>query len=316
MLIDQSVISAVALLREPAKPGETIRMQPLASARRAILELLEQNDNTDNMVRLHLCRPSDLQMLMIQFSDCHYTASTLAALGNVLGTAPDIRASTAIEKAITFDRLIPSFGNVVTKAGLQVRPADDDNGQRRDADPSRRISKPCFWVRWSTTRACSWATLGMSPRDKSHIVLTCRSSEGNLRSLRLAAIDSLLLCKPLGRNMNLAKYLFHVVENDASLVVRRHVARALSASILMALATGDFINAPSIIDTNGDEQARRDKTDKAIVKAIRADYERKPELMQLLSGTLMYVYLSCLHRCDDRDEHTLTPTQRPLCAAR
>lgn len=46
----QSVISAVSLLREPARPGESVRMQPLAKARVAILELLEQNDNTDNKV--------------------------------------------------------------------------------------------------------------------------------------------------------------------------------------------------------------------------------------------------------------------------
>lgn len=39
----------------------------------------------------------------------------------MLGSAQDPRATTAIEKAITFDRLIPSFGNVVTKAGLEVR---------------------------------------------------------------------------------------------------------------------------------------------------------------------------------------------------
>jgi hypothetical protein len=38
----------------------------------------------------------------------------------MLGSAPDVRAATAIEKAITLDRLLPSFGNVVTKAGLEV----------------------------------------------------------------------------------------------------------------------------------------------------------------------------------------------------
>ena len=50
----QSVISAVSLLREPARSGESVRMQPLAKARVAILELLENNDNTDNKVALPL----------------------------------------------------------------------------------------------------------------------------------------------------------------------------------------------------------------------------------------------------------------------
>lgn len=111
--------------------------------------------------------------------------------------------------------------------------------------------------------------------------------EGNLRSLRLAAIDSLLLCKPLGRNAALTKYLLNVVATDSSLVVRRHVARALSESVLMALAFGDFINTSSIIDTNADEQARKDDVSKAIVKAIRQDYNRKPDVMANLGHALM-----------------------------
>lgn len=61
-------------------------------------------------------------MLAAQFSDSHYNATALSALGNILGSTHDPRASTAIEKAITFDRLIPSFANVVTKAGMQVCP--------------------------------------------------------------------------------------------------------------------------------------------------------------------------------------------------
>lgn len=113
------------------------------------------------------------------------------------------------------------------------------------------------------------------------------SREGNLRSLRLAAIDSLLLCKPLGRNAALTKYLLNVVATDSSLVVRRHVARAMSESVLMALAFGDFINTSSIIDTNADEQARKDGVDKAIVKAVRQDYNRKPEITEHIAHALM-----------------------------
>jgi hypothetical protein len=47
-------------------------------------------------------------------------ATLLSGLGNLLGSTPDPRAATAVEKAITMDRLIPSFGNVITKAGLKV----------------------------------------------------------------------------------------------------------------------------------------------------------------------------------------------------
>lgn len=116
----QSVISAVSLLREPAKPGETVRMVPLRTARNALIELLDQNDNTDNKVRFPFSEGG--KMADLQYSDCSYTATLISALGNMMGTATDNRAATAIEKAITLDRLLPSFGNVVTKAGLEVCP--------------------------------------------------------------------------------------------------------------------------------------------------------------------------------------------------
>jgi hypothetical protein len=58
------------------------------------------------------------------------------------------------------------------------------------------------------------------------------------------------------------------------------VARAMSESILMALAFGDIINASArVIDTSVDEVVRQKETDKAIVKALRQDYEKKPEVM-------------------------------------
>lgn len=105
-------------------------------------------------------------------------------------------------------------------------------------------------------------------------------SEGNLRSLRLLAFDALLLCRPLGRNQPLARYLLEVVAKDTSLVVRRYVARAMSESILMALALGDIYNAASkIIDTSVDERARKKDTEKAIVVALRSDYDKRPEVM-------------------------------------
>ena len=115
-------------------------------------------------------------------------------------------------------------------------------------------------------------------------------SEGNLRSLRLLAFDALLLCKPLGRSQPIAKYLLNIITKDPSLVVRRHVARSMSESILMALAFGDIINASArVIDTSVDEAVRQKETDKAIVKALRQDYEKKPEVMGWIGETFKYV---------------------------
>jgi transcription initiation factor TFIID subunit 2 len=58
--------------------------------------------------------------LIWQYTDGWYIATLLSGLGNLLGASPDPRAATAVEKAITMDRLIPSFGNVITKAGLEA----------------------------------------------------------------------------------------------------------------------------------------------------------------------------------------------------
>jgi hypothetical protein len=64
----------------------------------------------------------------------------------------------------------------------------------------------------------------------------------------------------------------------------------MSESILMALAFGDIINASAkVIDTSVDETARQRETDKAIVKALRQDYERKPEVMGWINDTLKSV---------------------------
>jgi len=132
----------------------------------------------------------------------------------------------------------------------------------------------------------SWDTLGKLRMYLKKLTV----SEGNLRSLRLLAFDALLLCKPLGRSQPIAKYLLNIITKDPSLVVRRHVARSMSESILMALAFGDIINASArVIDTSVDEAVRQKETDKAIVKALRQDYEKKPEVMGWIGETFKYV---------------------------
>ena len=58
----------------------------------------------------------------------------------------------------------------------------------------------------------------------------------------------------------------------------------------MALAFGDIINASArVIDTSVDEAVRQKETDKAIVKALRQDYEKKPEVMGWIGEMFKYV---------------------------
>lgn len=106
------------------------------------------------------------------------------------------------------------------------------------------------------------------------------------------AFDCLLLCKAPGRSQVLAQYLFHVIRHDYSLTVRRHVARAFSESILMTLAVGEVYMAtpPGIIEvTDNAEQREKDREQEQakIVKAVRKEFNSKPELRQELLSTLI-----------------------------
>ena len=78
----------------------------------------------------------------------------------------------------------------------------------------------------------------------------------------------------------------------------------------MALAFGDIINASAkVIDTAVDEVSRQKETDKQIVKALRQDYERKPEVMGWISDTLKSVTVCELdNEADDIGPTTLNST--------
>jgi transcription initiation factor TFIID subunit 2 len=101
--------------------------------------------------------------------------------------------------------------------------------------------------------------------------------------------------------MPIAKYLLDVIKNDASQVVRQHVARAISESILMSLAIGEvFTQPPGIMD--GDDLEQGEKQNVAIVKALRKEFSARVELKQLLQDALMYV--RGLPEADTSDSYT------------
>ncbi len=106
------------------------------------------------------------------------------------------------------------------------------------------------------------------------------------------AFDCLLLCKSPGRSQPLAQYLFHVIRHDYSLTVRRHVARAFSESILMTLAVGEVhMSAPpggivEVTDNLEQREKEREQEQAKIVKAVRKEFNSKPELRQELLDAL------------------------------
>lgn len=107
------------------------------------------------------------------------------------------------------------------------------------------------------------------------------------------AFDCLLLCKAPGRSQALAQYLFQVIRHDYSLTVRRHVARAFSESILMTLAVGEvYMAAPpggiiEVTDNIEQREKEKDQEQAKIVKAVRKEFNSKPELRQELLSALI-----------------------------
>lgn len=259
--LKKSVVTALCELRDPAT--RTV----WRNVRQLLLNLLKYNDNSAN-----------------EFSDSYYVATVISAIGSAFAAGANLgggtepadeelfrEASDANERAITVDRLVPSYHNVVTQAGLVAQLKSIMVGQRTN-DPKVFLSYTRWVVVWDG-------------------VLTV--SEGNYEPLRLMAFDCLLLCKAPGRSVAIAQYLFDVIRHDYSLTVRRHVARAFSESILMTLAVGEVFmpRAPGVIevDSNHDREKEKANEEKKIVKALRKDFNNKIELREVVQECLLCV---------------------------
>lgn len=72
-------------------------------AKMALLESLQLNDNSRN-----------------PFDDSYHLATIISALGNCLGEHLRRETNDIIDRLLTMDRLVPSYRNLVTQAGLTV----------------------------------------------------------------------------------------------------------------------------------------------------------------------------------------------------
>ncbi|WWD20285.1 hypothetical protein CI109_104761 [Kwoniella shandongensis] len=252
--VKKSLLAAMADLRDPAT--RTV----WRNVRVALLDILRLNDNAGN-----------------HWSDSYYVAALVTAIGNAFtmgagnqGALDETEregeqtllkeATEAIDKAMTMDRLVPSYHNVVTKAGLET----------------------------------NIKSILASQRTNDMRLLLSYTREGNFEPIRMAALDGMMLCKPPGRSAALDHYLLEVIRTDFSLTIRRHVARSLSESILITLAVGDIPGAipqPAIMDvTNDTDQAKEQRAEKHnndIVKALRKDYGKKVDFKQMVQDSLI-----------------------------
>lgn len=126
--LKKSMITAMCELRDP------LTRLVWRHVRRLLLILLQQNDNSLN-----------------EYSDSHYVATVISAIGSAFSAGTNIamnvteqdkeidaqlfrEAMDTNERAITVDRLVPSYHNVVTQAGLQAQMKSILVGQRTN-DP-------------------------------------------------------------------------------------------------------------------------------------------------------------------------------------
>lgn len=141
-MIWQSLIAAMADLRDPAT------RVVWRHVRITLLDLLRLNDNTSNQVGDILsCEHEKLADIVLKYSDSFYLAAVITAISNAftVGSAAQgmlseteieseqllqKEATDVLDRAMTVDRLVPSYHNVVTKAGLEAQMKSILAGQR------------------------------------------------------------------------------------------------------------------------------------------------------------------------------------------
>lgn len=131
--LKKSMVTALCELRDPAT-----RMV-WRHVRQLLLNLLKHSDNSLN-----------------DYSDSHYVATVISAIGSAFAAGTNVavnlsehdreederlfrEASDVNERAITVDRLVPSYHNVVTQAGLQAQMKSILVGKRTN-DPRMFLS--------------------------------------------------------------------------------------------------------------------------------------------------------------------------------
>ncbi|KAI0323074.1 hypothetical protein OF83DRAFT_1234654 [Amylostereum chailletii] len=220
--------------------------------RQFLIDQLKYNDNTAN-----------------GYTDAFYICTTISSLACAsMSTAPPERgellathapneqsteeamlvqqALTEVDRYRNMDRLIPSPHNVVTVAALEFR------------------------------LILSVANL-ITNDPRVFFPLT---REGNFTQVRIAAFDALFLTK--WYTPKIMRYIFAVMANDQSRVIRRHVARSACQALALLVTMGELKNgtkdSESVLieeDGNAPEKTRESKKSEVdvLIKTLRKDKE-------------------------------------------
>ncbi|GAA5969785.1 hypothetical protein JCM11641_008040 [Rhodosporidiobolus odoratus] len=178
-----------------------------------------------------------------------------------------------VERYLSADRLVPSWHNVVTVAGIE------------------------FMLKLTLA--------SLIPEDRMRFFVYTR--DGNYPMVRIAAFDALLLLNPLQDVMPLVRYLFAVMREDSSRLVRRRLAESVLESLPVLAAIQDLAPPDPAADEKRDELAN-------VLKSLRKKPGRSMNYRTALLQTLTHpdvdpeVRLCCLKIC----EATVRPEGEPL----
>lgn len=250
----KALVSALSMVRDDRGQTPSVIVQFL-------LDQLQFNDNTAN-----------------RYSDAHYIVTLIRSLGHTLAAVatPDVRqfgGQTAIidaevaeflpialgevERFMSTDRLVPSYLNMVTVAGIEFK--------------------------------IKLMLASIIPNTPSFSDFFSYTRDGNYPSVRIAAFEAILLLK-IFDVLPLLSYVFSVLRSDSSMLVRRRLAQALVTHLPILVAVRD-IAAPAketLVLEDGTEKKKDDlDVDKNVIKALRREVGRSKTLRDGLLNVLL-----------------------------
>ncbi|GAA5914840.1 hypothetical protein JCM6882_007815 [Rhodosporidiobolus microsporus] len=268
--VKKTLITAISMVRDDKGQTPPVIQQFL-------VDLLAYNDNLGN-----------------KYSDAYYLTTIMHSLSHALVKVLDdpsvatgaeeidmnenlAPAVQEVERYLSADRLVPSYHNVVTVAGIE------------------------FMLKLTLA--------SLIPEDRMRFFAYTR--DGNYPPVRIAAFDALLLLNPLQDVMPLVRYFFAVMRDDSSRLIQRHVAEAVLESLPVLVAMQDL--APP--DPAAEEKEDKKKDELAnVLKSLRKKPGRSMNYRTSLLQTLTHpdvdpeVRLCCLKIC----EATVRPEGEPL----
>ncbi|GAA5975739.1 hypothetical protein JCM10908_005265 [Rhodotorula pacifica] len=272
--LKKTLLTAISMVRD--EHGQT---PPVVQ--QFLVDLLTYNDNLGN-----------------KYSDAHYIATVMNALAHALvnvlprdafGELAQINevdenenlapAVQEVDRYLSADRLVPSYHNVVTIAGIEFK--------------------------------LKLTLASLIPEDRMSLFNYTR--DGNYPPVRLAAFDALLLLNPLQDVMPLVRYLFAVMREDSSRLVQRRLAESILESLPVLAAVHDLAAPDPNADQAGDAKKERDELAN-VLKSLRKKPGRSMNYRTALLATLTHpevdpeVRLCCLKIC----EATVRPEGEPL----